>query len=77
MPDSQEAVTQASPFDESAGRSDAIFDESEKESGTVAHDVDAATLDPAQQDCEPVKKAAKLIAQTGSRGEELEAVASG
>ena len=50
MADSQEAVTQASPLDESAGQSDAIFDESAKESGTVAHDADAATSDSAQQE---------------------------
>ena len=68
MADSQEAVTQASPFDESAGQSDAIFDESAKESGTVAHDADAATSDSAQQEGEPVKKAAKLTAQAESRG---------
>ena len=53
--DSQEVVTQASPFDESAGRSDAIFDDDAtldiaSQDGTVAHEADAATLDPAQQD---------------------------
>ena len=69
--DSQ-AVTQVAPFDESAGPNDTIVDESLKEGCIVAHDAGAAISDPEKQDGEPVKKAAKLTAEAGSRGEEVE-----
>ena len=72
MVDSHEAVTQAPPFDESAGQRDAIFDESAKESGNVVHDADAATSDSAQQEGQSGKEAAKQAAEAESLGKELE-----
>ena len=69
--DSQ-AVTQVAPSDESAGPNDTIVDESLKEGCIVAHDAGAAISDPEKQDGEPVKKAAKLSAEAGSRGEDVE-----
>ena len=69
--DSQ-AVTQVAPSGESAGPNDTIVDESLKEGCIVAHDAGAAISDPEKQDGEPVKKAAKLTAEAGSRREEVE-----
>ena len=55
MADSQEAVTEASPFDESASQSDAPYDESPNENGNVVIDCDDTSQSDASYDESPNK----------------------